>query len=272
MDQNEPGSQESQENITSLSIKYELSERSRDDLGHLNRFRVKIIADDSSSMREKSDEKGCLTRFQELKQGVELIRDIIVCVTKKPIDIYFLNRESKENVMISDDVDTLFRDPPSGFTPLITRIREIIAKIPKGEETLLVIATDGEPSDGTVSTLKKVIQSKPKNIYISFLACTDDEPVMEMLNDIDNTVEGVDVTDDFVNEKKQVLAAQKHKNPGKTFSFSKGDWVIKLLLGSIVPYYDQLDEIEKSTNKDYLIYMLYAVLLGIFLKIFYVNR
>ena len=153
MNQNEPGSQESQENITSLSIKYELSERSRDDLGHLNRFRVKIIADDSSSMREKSDDRGCLTRFQELKEGVELIRDIVVCVTNKPIDIYFLNRESKENVMISDDVDRLFRDPPCGFTPLITRIREIIANIPKGEETLLVIATDGEPSDGTVSTL-----------------------------------------------------------------------------------------------------------------------
>jgi hypothetical protein len=259
MSQTEPGA--SIKTIDILSSKYELSESSKDHLGNLLRFRVKILADDSSSMNTKSDAQGYPTRFHELKDGVELIRDIVVSVTNKPIDIYFLNRENRENVTSTEDVEQLFREAPNGHTHLITRVSQILSRIPDNEETLLIIATDGEPNDGTVAGLKKVLQAKPDYVYVSFLACTDEDNVMEMLNDIDNTVKNVDVTDDYRNEKKQILAVQ-----GKSFPFSRGDWAMKLMLGAVIPYYDKLDE-GNAIIKQYHYIIFYVIILAILIKI-----
>jgi len=43
--------------------------------------------------------------------------------------------------------------------------------------------------------------------------------------------------DDYLNEKNEVLAAQ-----GRSFSFIFGDYVVKTLMGSVVPELDKLDE------------------------------
>jgi hypothetical protein len=56
------------------------------------------------------------------------------------------------------------------------------------------------------------------------------------LNDVDRDVPNVDVSDDFSSEKKEILRAQ-----GSNFHFTYGDYVVKALLGSVDPYFDQLD-------------------------------
>ncbi|CAF1585811.1 unnamed protein product, partial [Didymodactylos carnosus] len=48
----------------------------------------------------------------------------------------------------------------------------------------------------------------------------------------------IDVVDDYRNEKKDILKIQQDP----MFSFSFGDYIVKILLGSIHPWFDELDE------------------------------
>lgn len=60
------------------------------------------------------------------------------------------------------------------------------------------------------------------------------------MNQWDNKIPRLDVCDDYQSEKKEVLAAQ-----GAQFHFTHGDYCVKLLLGSIDPDMDRLDERAK---------------------------
>ena len=68
---------------------------------------------------------------------------------------------------------------------------------------------------------------------------------MDMMNDMDSTVPRLDVSDDYQSERMQIRSVQ-----GPTFAFSRGDWVVKTLLGPMNTYYDQLDEpVSTSTPR-----------------------
>lgn len=66
--------------------------------------------------------------------------------------------------------------------------------------------------------------------------CTDHDSEIAYLNDLDDQVRNLDVVDDYKSERAEVLRAQ-----GKSFHFSKGDYVVKALLGPFDPYFDNLD-------------------------------
>jgi hypothetical protein len=78
--------------------------------------------------------------------------------------------------------------------------------------------------------------------------CTDNESQVAYLNDIDRLYQQVDVTDDYLTEKRQIQGVQ-----GRNFKFSYGDYIVKLLAGSFVNSLDSLDEhklpVAKSRNK-----------------------
>ena len=57
------------------------------------------------------------------------------------------------------------------------------------------------------------------------------------INYVDLLYQQVDVTDDYLTEKKQIQHAH-----GRHFNFSYGDYIVKLLAGSIDPVLDGLDE------------------------------
>ena len=59
---------------------------------------------------------------------------------------------------------------------------------------------------------------------------------MEYLNHADDTIQRLDVTDDYASEREEVLKAQ-----GRSFAFSRGDWIVKAMLGPIDRYMDELD-------------------------------
>jgi hypothetical protein len=71
------------------------------------------------------------------------------------------------------------------------------------------------------------------------VACTDDEGAISYLSRVDRDVPRIDVSDDFVSERREILAAQ-----GAGFHFTFGDYVVKSLLGSIDPSFDRLDEMQ----------------------------
>ena len=111
------------------------------------------------------------------------------------------------------------------------------------QKLLIIVATDGGSNDGRGTDSKKRLYDwlvKTRNLnrtYVEFLICTDEDSVIDYLNSWDKKIPKFDVTDDYHTEKAQTLKAR-----GETFPFSRGDYIVKCLLGSIDPKIDGLDE------------------------------
>ncbi|CAF3528882.1 unnamed protein product [Rotaria sp. Silwood1] len=66
---------------------------------------------------------------------------------------------------------------------------------------------------------------------------------MSYLNDWDRAIPNLDVVDNYENEKQEVLEMQ-----GRSFPFSFGDYVVKILMGGVDSWFDLLDEKKVSLN------------------------
>jgi hypothetical protein len=109
---------------------------------------------------------------------------------------------------------------PSGGTPLCRHIREAIAEIQaqegelrrRGQKALLVIATDGESSDGNVADAMRPLKNLPVWVIVRF--CTDQDSIVDYWNNVDRELElNMDVVDDLLGEAKEIY---KH-NPWLTY-------------------------------------------------------
>ena len=223
-------------------------------LRQLESFEVVCLCDDSGSMSTVSlgggggsrvaNPYGPLpTRWTELQGTLSILLQLCTALTPS-IDLYFLNRPPILGVTNPSQVEVAFQAPPHGFTPLSKAFRYIMAakRATLGEKKLLVlIFTDGQPTDDhgrtDIHTFLNDLSSKPNGVYVQVVACTDDEQAVAYLNEIDGDIPDLDVCDDYISEKKEVLDAQ-----GKAFLFSFGDYVTKCLLGPIDSYFDALDE------------------------------
>eukprot|EP00047_Mylnosiga_fluctuans_P020032 m.88246 g.88246 ORF g.88246 m.88246 type:complete len:337 (+) comp8358_c1_seq3:182-1192(+) len=135
-----------------------------------------------------------------------------------------------------------FDSSPTGGTPLCRHIREIIAEIVSikdqllatGQKAVLVIATDGEASDGNLAEAMRPLEQLP--VYVIVRLCTDSDEVVRYWNSIDESLElQLDVLDDLFSEAKEV----HKKNPWFTYN----EHVHQLrVLGLPIPELDQLDE------------------------------
>jgi hypothetical protein len=105
---------------------------------------------------------------------------------------------------------------PGGGTPLCRHINEIIPQIQaakdqllqNGQKAVVIIATDGESSDGDIARAMIPLQSLPVNVVIRL--CTNDDKVCEYWNNIDNQLEvEIDILDDLQSEANDVF----FKNP-----------------------------------------------------------
>jgi hypothetical protein len=229
-------------------IDFEISNYFAAKLRQLEGYEIVLILDDSSSMGDPLKTGG--TRWDEQKKTAKIIIDIASTMDPNGIDIYFLNRGYKSNVTDYDQVENLFKHGPSGGTPLCTVFRKALTSrqhMASEKKFLYIIGTDGTPSEG-VDVLEKILREERvplNNIYTTFVACTDIQSDVEHLNGWDINIPHVDVVDDYQSEKKEVIAVKGPKYP-----FSFGDYVVKSLIGSIDPEFDNLDERKsKSRNK-----------------------
>jgi hypothetical protein len=63
-----------------------------------------------------------------------------------------------------------------------------------------------------------------------FLACTDDPSCVNYLNEWDETMLNVDVTDDYITERDRIRSFR-----GSNYPFSIDDFIVKALIGAIDP-------------------------------------
>lgn len=108
-------------------------------------------------------------------------------------------------------VSHLKESGPSGGTPLCKHIREVTQEITEiadslranGQKAVIVIATDGESSDGDLLTAMRPLQSLP--VWVVIKLCTDEDAVVNYWNNIDGQLElDIDVLDDFSAEASEV--------------------------------------------------------------------
>jgi hypothetical protein len=230
-----------------LCHKYEIREDFASKLRLLEGFEIVVVVDDSGSMDSPVTSPGSNaygvqeTRWTEMKKTVSIIVDIASVLDKNGVDIYFLNRPALLNVTHSESLSPAFAIPPKGYTPIVPVLQHIYS-INVDTKRLIIIATDGRPTDNNgaddIRAFRHMISKarKPTD-HVTILACTDDKQVMSYLNNWDKKFQRLDIVDDYYSERIEVRKAK-----GKNFKFSFGDYIVKALLGSIDPYFDNLDE------------------------------
>ncbi|KAJ3032483.1 hypothetical protein HDV00_007448 [Rhizophlyctis rosea] len=242
---------------------YEISHLMASKLRALDAYDIVLICDDSGSMRSPSAQglgarvdpyAPKSTRWDELRYVVNIISAIATTLDEDGIDIYFLNRLGLRNVKNPSQIEQAFHTLPSGGTPINSVLRRVLsdkrpvyASPESSKKLLIILATDGEPTDEAgISTLRHILTNERQpidRVHVIFVACTDDDNAIAYLNQWDTSIKNVDVIDDYWNERREVLRVQ-----GEGFMFSKGDWVCKILLGSVDTEIDHLDEWRVGTR------------------------
>jgi len=223
--------------LENMIAQFEIHNYKAQELWALSEFDLVFILDDSGSMNGRS---GNMTRWQELQQTVSQIIQIGRCFDDDGMDVYFLNRAPVKGIRAAQDLFPCFAMPPRGSTPLAQAIDFVVRDqgMRSRKPLLLMIATDGVPDDQLAfrRALETAVNNPYRTIRVQFLACSDVEAEVGWLNVLDREVKNVDVTDDYVSERAEILKT------GKVTEFSRGDYVCKALLGGISDYYDKLDE------------------------------
>ena len=111
----------------------------------------------------------------------------------------------------NDKISEFYETSPGGRTPLCMHIKDVIQKIKiiapelnsRGQKACLMIATDGEATDGDIMEAMAPLQDLP--VYVVIRLCTDDAKVLGYWNEIDKNLElQLDVLDDLSGEAKEV--------------------------------------------------------------------
>jgi hypothetical protein len=142
-------------------------------------------------------------------------------------------------------LQSAFSAQPNGGTALIGTLRQIyndkINCASKDRKLLIIVVTDGEPTDGTRTDLYNTLVEITRygNVHVSFAECTDNAEDMEYLDAWDGCIKNFDNTDDYREELQRVKMVQ-----GMQFKFDYTDYVIKILLATFVRWYFSLDQIK----------------------------
>ncbi|CAF1242170.1 unnamed protein product [Rotaria sp. Silwood1] len=238
--------------------RYNINETFATKLRGLHGYEIVFVCDDSGSMQAPIGHASGpghprSTRWEELKKTVSIVVDLASTLDPDGVDIYFLNRKPLLNVHSSKELNSTFTVPPNGATPIVRILRQVLhdkkQEIQK-RKLLIVIATDGIPTDNNgqpnVQEFFQVLAHERvpiDRVPVTIMACTDDHKCMSYLNDWDRAIPNLDVVDNYENEKQEVLEMQ-----GRSFPFSFGDYVVKILMGGVDSWFDLLDEKKVSLN------------------------
>ena len=236
----------------------ELSEEVATDLYDvLTTTRVVLLLDDSGSMGTRiapptgtgfTNTGAGTTRWSELDKVAATVVEMVNATTGGGVDMHFLNRPAVMDVRSRVQMQPAFVQGPGGGTPLLRAIRSLgeaySGDLSAGGRVLFLVITDGEPSDGSPSDLFRVLDTTLRrylpHLFVSFAECNDNEEEMAYLDGWDRRLPNFDNTDDFGMEAQRVKAAQRSKGLRQRFSYA--DYIVKIILGSILPKYFNMDQ------------------------------
>ena len=226
-----------------------------------------FIIDDSGSMNTNDGLKligkeggkdnkiiGC-TRWSELSDTV-IFHANLAEASKCPTEFRMLNGADPVMVGLGDDngdglsfLTNVMDDSPAGQTPLCEHIEDVVNAISSiesdlragGQRAIVVIATDGEASDGNVTAALKPLEKLP--VILILRLCTNDEKLVKYWNEVDKQLEvEVDVLDDICGDGLQVVKV----NPWLTYS----DSLHKMReFGAALKEFDLVDEAELTSEQ-----------------------
>lgn len=249
-----------EERYRAIIQKHEISHDFSNRLQILQGFKVVFVFDDSGSMNtvlqdsplNTGDNLFKATRWDELQYFAKIALEIASIFDPNGSDVYFLNRKPSPLTQITDfnQIARSFEAKPNGYTPMVSCLESVLANNSDQQlnekKLLIIIATDGEPTDDVgrpnVKSFKRTLKSRSNKCFTTIVACTDDDDSIGYLNRWDRSIKNLDVVDDFRNERKEIK-----KIKGNSFPFSFGDYVVKSLVGSIDPELDQMDEPQKCS-------------------------
>jgi hypothetical protein len=215
------------------------------------------IVDNSSSMNMKDGRKllstadpddvrvtPC-TRWEELKETV-MYHAQMAALLKAPTKFILLNPDkasANEQRLcpqemsiaergvewIDDDIEDFMenfsRVEPQGVTPLASHLQRIFDSLQHiGSKIVLVLATDGKPTDSFGYTspaldheFESVLRKIQSKAWVVIRLCTNDHKVLKYYKELDDKEEfDLEVLDDYIDEAKEVYSF----NPWLTYSLS----------------------------------------------------
>lgn len=162
------------------------------------------------------------TRWEELRSTVTF-HAALADLMRAPTEFRLLNPVYGAPQVISvggapaeaarsmDLVHAAMASDPAGKTPLCGHLRHVRQQVKRAEgqlrrtggKAVVVIATDGCPTDGDLGRILKTFEGLP--VWVVVRLCTDDDDVVEYWNNVDADVEvDMDVLDDLEGEAKEV--------------------------------------------------------------------
>jgi hypothetical protein len=198
--------------LNEILIRYEIDLELGKRLELLREYKIVYIFDDSSSMNERLEDsplnKGNygekVTRWQELELFGSISIEIATYFDPNGVDIYFLNHyPTLKGIKSCKEFQAIFRKlRANGYTELTKILTAVFddnfERMRKKEKLLIIIVTDGEPTNhlgsGDVVGFRKCLCNRRIDYsFISIIACTDQKDIMRYLNGIDKDIKNLDV-------------------------------------------------------------------------------
>jgi len=189
-------------------------------------------------------------RYEEAIEFMKIAIPFMAIDAPNGIELYFINAISGSNshtgIQSFTQALPLLNQAPSGGTPLNEawdNVQSRYAKAIDEQGLIAVIVTDGTPTDingapGKEAFRRRIKRRKsPLKNIVNFLVTTDKDSDVEYLDGMDKYIPGVDVTDDYMTESAQI-----RKKQGPRYPFSRGDYVLKAVIGGASAKLDRQDE------------------------------
>ena len=173
------------------------------------------------------------TRWSELAGDANALVTLITALKPTGLDVHFMNRPGIQGVTDPLQLSNTFSIPPSGGTPMISSIKNMYRQYTSIKtNVLLIVVTDGEPSDGEYSDLFAVLMNKPSNFYISLVECNDNEEEMDYLTGWDSLIPRFHNQEDYGEELRLVRQVN-----GPNTKFTRANYIQMIVLSPIYQQY-----------------------------------
>jgi hypothetical protein len=255
--------------LSSLFAKYEVPVGMLAKLNALSEYSLSIIVDDSGSMGAPTDSlktdamsetlkqrfgssRDKMSRWQEEEDRLHMMVDFLAYIPTGPIKVMCMNRSDTFTLVHNhktpeqfaaeghDNISKMFDSRgPGGGTPTMAMMKKTFSGATG--RTMHYLFTDGVPSDCSTEELALFLKnrSNPQNNPLTLVSCTDEDSECAWMKEIEEVGPFMVEVDDYSDEREEVFHDQ-----GPSFPYSRGFWIMCLLVGAINPH--DLDAMDDS--------------------------